>query len=601
LKAAFLAAALPVLLLGGPGRAEEEERPKIFLEKKIFADVSEGKKSFYEVHTVSEGETLWRILNRRGLLYSTDFATLVKEFRRVNPKVANPGKLVPGQKILVPSGRAPRTSIVAEGKAVVHRIVKGDTLTRILKERGVSRADLPLHLDAVKELNEAIRDVNRIIAGRDILLPTAKYFGSGVGAPPVALTKDVSPEAGHLKAELAKPEAELLPPSGTPPEAPIAKVSPEKAEKKEEGPVALPKLPYRGLLTDLLTGMGEKWVDRGTLYLPVPSGGEVIINLEDFPVVRFSNGIQVLVDFRGTLPQNIRALITETWKNYRVVSLHGAQGSGEMIDRLLKASGYHSVKEGLARPLVIGEIVSVALPARWVVLRTPKSLMSGEVILIKEVPEKPSGHLAAVVRYAGRVGVRVLPYATDPSVFEGYLVNVDDASDSGDAPPRLTIPAGGGLAALYFSLEFLGFPLKKEERLRIGGKGDAFQLVIQPERMFMVGKKWYVVDTGKMNSALRALVKESGYEVFPFEKEETGKGIFQRLLKEAGISTEARREVLLSGGSAEGYVVRVTGTFIAEKGWLAGKKIRGAILVGGRLHSATLALMRDLGVEILEW
>src|SRR5512134_976226 len=617
LKAGIRAAGSALLLLAFAALAQEEGRPKIFLEKKIFADTSEGKQSFYEVHTVSEGENLWKILSRRHPLSRSDYAALLKEFQRANPKVTNPGMLKPGQKILLPSAASPdQDARVFEGKVVPQRVAKGDNLTKLLRKRGVSRKDLPRYLEAVKGINETVRDPNRILAGATILLPTEAYFApaqeppaaTAAGEPPkeepaVALSRDVPPEPGPEIAEPARPEAQLRPPASPPAAAPVVETAKEpprqEAVKAEEPSPPPPKPPYRGLLTDLLAGLGEKWADRGTLYLPVPSGGEVILNLEDFPVARFSNGTQVLIDFRGTLPPNVRALITDAWKNYRVVSLEGTQDAGEIVHRLLQASGYHSVKEGIARPLVIGEGVSVVLPARWVVLRTPRSLLTGEVILIKEVPEKPSGNLAAVLRYADRVGIRVLPFATDRSALEGFLVGIDDPADAGE-PQRLAVPPAG-LPALDFALDFLGIPKKEGERLKIGGKGDAFQLVVEPERTFETGGRRHVVDTGRMAPALRTLVKDSGFGVFPVRKDEPGKAVFQRVLKEAGISSEERRDYLLAGGEKEGFSVRVTGTFVTSKEWLEARKTGGVMLYGGRAHSATRALLRDIGVEIVEW
>ncbi len=60
MKAGAAAAAVAVLVLGwGAARAQEDELPRIFLEKKVFAETKSGKKSFYEVHAVEEGESLW--------------------------------------------------------------------------------------------------------------------------------------------------------------------------------------------------------------------------------------------------------------------------------------------------------------------------------------------------------------------------------------------------------------------------------------------------------------------------------------------------------------------------------------------------------------
>jgi hypothetical protein len=51
----LLAAALPALPAVAAAEGEEEERPRIFLEKKVYSDTAGGKRSFFEPHTVEKG------------------------------------------------------------------------------------------------------------------------------------------------------------------------------------------------------------------------------------------------------------------------------------------------------------------------------------------------------------------------------------------------------------------------------------------------------------------------------------------------------------------------------------------------------------------
>lgn len=612
-RAVAVAVAAALALLPAAAGAGADETPKIFLERKVFAETKAGKKSFYEVHAVEEGENLWKILHRRGPLPAEDYAALLKEFRRVNPQVADPDRLKPGEQIFVPSVPPRlRDRRISEGTAVPYRVEKGDSLTAILAGRGVAREEMADYLAAVKELNESVRDVNLIYAGRTLLIPTDRHFAAATtpqeetptGSAAV-LTKDAPATSAPGELPTAKPEAQLLPPTG--PGLPAAgAVAPRGAGDNAaagEGPLASeaggtlsqPKPPYRGLLTDLLRGLGEKWLDRGLLYLPRPAGGEVVLPLEDYPVVRFSTGIQELIDFRGSLPADVRALVENTWRNYRVVSMGDAAGPAEMIDRLLRSSGYHLVRDGLGSPVVSGEDVSVAIPARWIVQRTEKNF---EVILVKEVPEKPGSSLSAVLRYADEVGMRVLPYAVDPSAREGFLVAVEEGSaDEGVDPPPA--PSRGGLAALDFSLALLGVSPMEEGPLTMGGKGGAFQLTVEPERMFEAGGKRYVVDTGKMSPAVRAIVRDSGYVLFSVGRDEPSLSVLRRVLAAAGLASEQRRGFLVAGGEGEGFEVRATGLFVTSPEWLAGRNLRAAVVVRGAVHPATRALLRDFGVEIV--
>ena len=415
-------------------------------------------------------------------------------------------------------------------------------------------------------------------------------------APP--LTHDIAAGPGQDALAAGKPEAELLVPEPVSPAASVVETG--KAKPAEETITPPARSPYRGLLSDLFLAIGEKWVDRGTMYLPLPSGGDAILQLSDFPFVRFSGGAEALIDFRGGIPRRIADAISTQWKSLRVVSLADAGGAGDRIDRILRVSGYHSVKEGVSRPVVVGETVSVALPARWIIQRTEDSLLSGDLILLKEVPEKPDPGLLAVLRYARRVGLRVLPYADDPNAMEGFLVGFQEETAAGGIPVALVVPKAGGLPAVDFGLSLLGIAAKTGERLRVGGEGDTFRLVVSPERLFEVGGKKYVVDTGKISPAIRSILRESGYAVFPAGKDASGREIFQRLMKAAGVVPEEREGYLLMGGAKAGYEIRVTGAFLSMPGPTdgAGRRI---VLVRGNVHSATRALLGDLGVEIIQW
>lgn len=682
---AITALAAAALLLACTAAAQNDgELPRIFLEKKVFAETKKGKKSFFEAHTVTEGENLWKILKRSADGTDALVADLLKEFLRANPAVANPDLIRPGQRVLVPMA-APARGIPPEvvEKTASYKVVKGDRLIRILASRGVARAEMSRYLAAVKEVNPSIRDVNRILAGSTIRIPTPGYFEREAAPPATAAAKEEAPavvaqaplppqpsvgaeeapakpeappaapsppkevgpappaasppppaaksepgtpppqvipppaakpgaepapEAPALtksppvppppeEARIARPEAQLAPPPRPAPEEGVRSVPGAKAP--EESPLPAPKPPYRGLLMDVVRGLGEAWRNRGTLYIPDASGGELVLNLEDFPVVRFGTGVHVLIDFAGRLDASARRLITRTWRDYRVVSMDDFPDPAAMIGRLLSAAGYHSVKDGTAHPLVIGESLSVELPARFVVLKTENSLLSGDVILIKEVPEKPPADLAAVIAYAERVGIRVLPFAADPSAREGFLVGIDEPGPGAGSPP-LTVPPDA-LPAVDFALEYLGLPKGEGRRLQIGGAKGSYLLTVQPDRVFEANGKTYVVDAGRMSRPILALVRESGYATLSLRRDETGISAFRRILAAAGVEPKGAREFLLAGGGEAGYTVRLTGALLASPELLELRKVRAIALVRGRVHPATRALLRELGVEIIGW
>lgn len=87
--------------------------------------------------------------------------------------------------------------------------------------------------------------------------------------------------------------------------------------------------------------------------------------------------------------------------------------------------------------------------------------------------------------------------------------------------------------------------------------------------------------------------------MFRLDKGESGRSIFERVLADSGIPFEARKGYLLAGGKEEGFEVRATGTFLTSRDWLEARKVREAVLVREKVHTATRALMREIGVEIV--
>lgn len=640
---------------------EVEERPRIFLEKKVFAsEAADGKKSFFEAYTVAKGDSLWKILSRQRGLSPEAYMESLAEFKKANPNIPDPAKLQVGKKILVPSVAAPVAMAAPSepdpGRTARHTIVAGDTLSRLMTKRGVNKKDMRKVLAVVRELNPTVKDVNRIRIGKTLVLPTSGYFdpntvtaatvvasvpasepssaaarpsspvdGSATSVtpsiqpaassvasvpvtsnssvpPPVVLTKDVAKVPATEGAPVAKAEGALA--AGTsdaPPAAPALVVGSKDGEAVAAPPSErVPaKMPWRGLLSDVTRGLGEKWTDKGMLYLPVPAGGEVVIDMAEFPMIRFSTGVQAIVDFRGALDRGVVDLLGESWKSYRFVSLADAGSAREAIEKILRSAGYHSVKDGLSSPLVVGEAVSVSMPARFVVLKTRESLDAGDVILVKEAPEKPSKAFMSIVAYGNEVGISTLAYAADQSARDGFLVGMEESA--GDEAGTARRHLGAGLDAVDATLDLLGLAANGSEKIVLGGKEKSFRLEFHPDRTFLLDGRKIVVDSGKITQALKSLLKDAGFEVFSVGSQEKGRDVFARLCTLAGVSTEERKDFLVSGGPTDGFEVRVTGTFVTDRKLLERRGISAVAVVRGRVHSATAELLRELGVETVGW
>ena len=582
---------------------EVGERSQVFFEKKVYTDSVGGKHGLYETHVVKKGDTLWKLLGGGKKLAPKQYAEKLKDFKRTNPRVKDPSRLLPGQRIVIPVepavAAAKAKAKVDRSKTTAYRVRKGDNLSKIYVSRGSPGGSLREFTRAVQENNPSVKNINRIYAGSTLRIPTDEYFGRTAQVHP-AYTEEPIIIAVHKLSEEpvsrvdAKPQAELLPAESPMPDGSFIRTGREEPEQQQIVPPV--SYAYRGLLSDIFSALGEKWVEKGTMFLPLASGEEVILLLSDFPMVKFHGDDAALIDFQGGLPPRVLEEIRKNWEYVQVVSLQDARSATDRIDRVLKVSGYYSVKEGISNPLTIGEAVSVTLPARWIIQRTKESMLSGDLLLLKETPERPSAELVSILRYAQRVGVSVLPFADDPATREGFLIGIEEEKAPPELPVAFILPSDGVLSAVDFTLSFLGISSVEGDKLRIGGTGG----LLQAERVFEVAGRTYVVDTGRTSEAVRSILRDSGYTMFPVGQNESGRSIFERLVRVSGGVMENQIEHVVADGGEVGYEVRIDGSRVVLPPE-ASEPGRRIFFIKEKAHSATRVLLRDLGVEIVEW
>ncbi|MCL2102889.1 MAG: hypothetical protein FWH25_02505, partial [Syntrophorhabdaceae bacterium] len=123
---------------------------------------------------------------------------------------------------------------------------------------------------------------------------------------------------------------------------------------------------------------------------------------------------------------------------------------------------------------------------------------------------------------------------------------------------------------------------------------------LHAERVFEINGKTYIVTTGRMSEAVRSVLGDSGYTTFSVMQNESGRSIFERLVRIAGGIIEPQKANVIAGGTEEGYEVLINGSrVLLPQG--TPKSDRKIFLVKEKAHSATRTLLEDLGVEIVEW
>lgn len=291
-KTAALAALAAGLALAPPLAAQDTT---LTLTKMV--DVYDGQPLPLAPYEVRPGDTLSRILRRRGLNgpQALDLA------RRLNPGLVDADRLAVGQTLVLPgaregelgevvrvyerpqAGQSPARVVVwrkpdladypsgnegplgSEG-AVVYRTVKirpGDTLERLLRREGMDAPLIYNHLlKIVLNLNPQIKDPDLILAGAEVRLPAAGNYLAPLAGVGVADIKARAADQAALR--LARRSSPLRLPTA-------AAESPKKA------------------LARVLADLGAE----------VEAGGE-------FPVAAFPGGRRVVIDWENRLPGKAR-------------------------------------------------------------------------------------------------------------------------------------------------------------------------------------------------------------------------------------------------------------------------------------------------------
>ncbi|RMG58619.1 MAG: LysM peptidoglycan-binding domain-containing protein [Deltaproteobacteria bacterium] len=691
----FLAVVVSLLASGAFGRSVEE-RPRIYLEKKVIAEKREGQVRYYEVHRVRKGENLWKIFIEKLGGRPEEFSLFLREFRKSNPDVKNPSKIRAGEKVRLPvsvgtlARKKQLEGLLKEGKLREYRVRKGDSLWKIALADFSSPVDLLRYIEEARKLNPFLKDPDLIFPGQTLYLPTRRYFEKGAVSEAVAKKEVQVPtsssplpaeEKGEAETGKERVESVTSPPQeeGAPSgeeeiltvkeEAPApvkegggestVKESPEeepekavreggekaspgeegvplpaetaKVEPSEEVRPALPEktyepeketlvetpaavgkergevpekreeevVPYAGLLADVLSIMGEKVSVKGQMYFPLAGGGEVVLDMAKFPLVRFSTGKTLVVDPAGALPREVEKVVETSWQGYSLFRGRPDMGAVEFLERVLKEASYFSVKRGSESELSIGNNARVSIEADIIVLKEEDSILKGDVYAVREMktPEVPED-LGLVYRYAEIAGITVIPFYYDQNLRDGYVLSLPEREPRLEEKERIPRDPVEGAAKI---LSLLGVRVSKEEKITISGEGGAFTLTVRPDLVIYSGGKPLVFDPERFSRPVIDLIEKKGFRVLTVSRGVKTSSLLVKLLREAGIPYRELVNETLGGGEGRGFRVTVSGILVRGKdtGNPGGKDI---LFVSGPVDTGLRWLLSDqFGLRVVTY
>ncbi len=385
----------------------------------------DDQKVLTETHVVKPGDHLWQLLREKGLLDRKDLPEILSMLKRLNKDLQNLDMIQPGEKIIIPlkivplSGAAGAERVEAQVEAPVkttpevlrdldlenYTVRPGDSLTRVVSSRYNVPSDYLYgeYLQAIKRLNPTIKDLNRIYPGQTIHLPI--YSPQQVRSPIIK-----------------KPER-------------------IKAQAPDTHPILVD-------LQKIFLAMDEEWVRTGQHFIPLPSGGQIDLKADSFPMLSLRSGRRIIIDQKNQLPEQMTQLIQSSWGQYRVVHLVDGDDLRAALERILAVCGYPRIfRKG--EPFEIDGPIQVRIRADWVVVLPDRPSENAPGTIVINLSQGQAAETPWMVEdYLKTLGIRVIDYPGGGSTPRGIGVV---AATKVESDPKVLIETLLGLLGRTFS------------------------------------------------------------------------------------------------------------------------------------------------------
>jgi LysM repeat protein len=275
-------------------------------------------------YVVKKGDCIFNIMRDEVGIESRRFS-VIKKF---NPHLKNLNKILPGQIIILPEKDVNTDDSASKA---VYTAKKGDSLIRIaIRQLKVKRGDIEKTVKLIRQLNPGIKDLDRIYPGQVLNLPQGS----------IEVTKQ----------DTASPHADLYDSS--------------KNEQKE-----IPIMPPSNRLDAIrhvISRMNGSFMTGGKYFIPIPQMGQVTIDCSIIPVAELDDGSAVLLDIADRVPDTLKKMIQENWKNYHIIKAGSNDDIITILKKIIGASKSYAISK-VTKPFTAGNNPPIQFNPDWII------------------------------------------------------------------------------------------------------------------------------------------------------------------------------------------------------------------------------------------
>ncbi len=545
-----------------------------FLYKSYTIRYDRGWDILCDPYVVKKNDWLYKLFRQKGEISHRDFPEFLRIFKRINPHIHDINRIRAGQYIIIPLKKLSPVSMPGQSSGVVtipfvtipnipetlerysaeYTVQKGDCISILISTRYGSYGTEPYKqgIELFRLINPDIKDLDRIYAGQDILIPDPAILNR----PWYQSLFDSSADNNNR--------------SETTPEFSVSE------DRKEQQTTHLSKI------SSVLDG---KLINKGVYYFPRPGREDFALDLSRISLMELKNGTRILfpMDNKNQGPE--LDIVKSFWKDVHIVRIAPNDSAKYVFDAVFKSLDRNFLKNPLS---FFDQGVKVEVRGEWIfdkIAEKGKSVRHFCISLIDHPGERTP---ESILRYLDQNNIVLKEVLTGNNTAaqksnrpgprkSSEIVSTIDSSDQKTFVNDLITAIGFTYSPnVSISFPYSGVQVKTVSNLVIGSDGSPFLL-----------------DFGDLYGDAVSAIEKTGFTVIQIKNDDNYPVIIQKILGAMDVSYTNNPTFLAAKRPA------IYNTVLTIPGFLVTGAGKPRILLSfAAPHSGIIQFLTNQGVKI---
>jgi hypothetical protein len=453
-------------------------------------------------YVVKKGDWILNII--RSELHITapsEFKNAIEAIKKVNPKIKDFNKIKPGQTIMLPKDFLSSKDSSKEALGCRKYVVKkGDCILGILRhEFSIKGKDVKKITRKLIELNPNLQQLDILRPGATLCLPTKGY------------SKVTSQET-----------------------KPVEKETPSEVINIIRQGSTTSAINLFSILKHIATQINGTIIEDGNYMIPLPPSGQATIDCSKVPAVEFDDGTTIFLDSTNNISEELKTLISSSWKNFRVININKNQDAIALLGEIVNYTKSY-VFSRATKPVVVGNNPKITLNADWLITsKTGKNKTNLAIFFVQSESQLPAGPIIAYAKSHGWAIIEILDGTVVKAPTQSNNVPVPTEWHSvQDIPPEIAILNNTTPVELVSSLlsALLFTPLKDAEVKAFNQEERELKVSVKADLLVKKDQKQIIFISTQLSSKLINALRESGTEIVFLDRNEPASSIIEKTLK----------------------------------------------------------------------